>query len=81
MKTGSPPHIDIVETINAYADQAFDERVMPVVTKLDNATTKLESITPLLERINKRQNGQETWLIGLSVIVGVVTGYVINYLT
>ena len=76
-----PSHIDIVDTIEACTDQAFDERVMPVVTKLDNATSKLEEITPLLVRINKRQNGQETWLIVLSTVIGVLAGYVINHLS
>jgi len=79
--TPNRPHSDLEDLVAARVDQAVDERVLPVVIKLDNAIIKLENITPLLERINKRQNGQETWLIILTTALGILMGYVINHLT
>ena len=79
--TPNRPHSDLADLVEASVDQSVDERVLPVVAKLDNAIIKLENITPLLERINKRQNGQETWLIILTTALGILMGYVINHLT
>ena len=79
--TGSPPHIDLEDLVAARVDQSVDERVIPVVGKLNNATDKLDDITPILVRMAKRQNGQETWLIALTVVLSVLAGYVINHLS
>jgi len=72
----SPPYTDLDELVNAATDQAVDVRVLPAIERLENATHALEEVTPLLVNINKRQNSQMIWLVGLTAAI-VVMGLVL----
>ncbi len=66
------PITDLDDLVHAATDQAVDERIAPAVERLEKATRALEGITPLLININKRQNTQMLWLVGLTAAVIVI---------
>jgi len=74
------PLTDLEDLVAASVDQAVEERLIPAIDRLDRATKRLEDVTPLLERIHKRQNVIESWLIIISLFVGALAGYVINHI-
>jgi len=72
----NPPYTDLEDLVHAATDNAIDIRVLPVIERLENATTALEEVTPLLQNINKRQNTQMIWLVGLTTALAVI-GFVL----
>ncbi|KKM75011.1 hypothetical protein LCGC14_1394530 [marine sediment metagenome] len=71
-KDNGRPYTDVEDLVNASVDQAVDERILPAVDKLNNATKKLDDITPILKGIVDRQAGQAIWMYSITICIVVI---------
>ena len=71
-KDNGRPYTDVEDLVNASVDQAVDERILPAVDKLNNATKKLDDLTPILKGIVDRQAGQAIWMYSITICIVVI---------